>query len=95
MCTSILHSTAVSGSAKGPGGWFALDRAHVSYDHPYHADLEHALTVDFVDAEAGLGGRVAVELSRQSARELAGRLLAALDEADAYEDVTVPAGAQG
>jgi hypothetical protein len=85
MCTTISGKAAVSGSAKGPQGWFALDQAYVGYDHPFHAPLEHALTVDFVNEARGPSCRVAVELTRDSARELATRILAALDEADAYE----------
>jgi hypothetical protein len=42
----------------------------VAYDHPYHALLEHALTIDFVDEAAGPSARVAVELSADSARAL-------------------------
>lgn len=85
MCTTISDTLPVTGSAKGPQGWFALDAVYVSYDHPYHAPLEHALTLDFVNEAQGPGARVAVELSRQSARELLSRLSAALDESDAYE----------
>ena len=32
--------------------------------------LEHALNIDFVDESQGLGARVAVELTPQSARQL-------------------------
>jgi hypothetical protein len=83
MCTTISHTAAVSGCGKGPHGWFDLARVNVGYDHPYRAPLEHAVNIDFVDESAGT--RVAVELTRQSAREVAMRILATLDEADAYE----------
>jgi hypothetical protein len=83
MCTTIAQKAAISGSGKGPAGWFPLAEAYIAYDHPFHARLEHALCLDFVNEAAGQ--RVAVELSRASARDLAQRLLAALDEADAYE----------
>lgn len=89
MCTTIFERAAVSGSGKGPDGWFSVDRANISYDHPFHAQMEHALTVDFVNEEMGTAARVAVELSRESARELAERILTALDEADVYEGVAV------
>ena len=85
MCTTIAASTAVTGSGKGRGGWFSLDRVHVGYDHPAHARLEHAVSLDFVDEGAGPGARVAVELSRESARALAAQIVATLAEADAYE----------
>ena len=86
MCTTIAGKAAVSGSGKGPGGWFALDQAYVGYDHPFHAPFEHALSLDFVNEATGPSARVAVELSRESARDLANRILAALDQADAYEE---------
>ena len=37
MCTNVTIRTDVEGSAKGPQGWFKLDAARVSYDHPFHA----------------------------------------------------------
>lgn len=83
MCTTIAGKEPVTGSGKGPDGWFALSHAYVAYDHPFHAPLEHAVGIDFVD-ESG-GGRVAVELTRASARELAQRILATLEQAEAYE----------
>ena len=85
MCTTIAHKQAVAGSGKGSQGWFALDHAYVGYDHPTHAPFEHSLNIDFVSEAAGPGARVAVELSRESARALAACLLEALDAADVYE----------
>ena len=90
MCTTISHQAAICGSGKGPDGWFRLDHVHVGYDHPFHAQVEHAVNIDFTDRT---GTRVAVELTRESARELVGQLLATLDEADAYE--SHPAGRPG
>lgn len=85
MCTNISHSAAVSGSAQGGNGWFAVSSVYVSYDHPFHVPLEHSLNLDFVNAGAGLGARVSVELDRDSARALAQRILGVLSEAEAYE----------
>jgi hypothetical protein len=85
MCTTISNTDAVSGSGKGRDGWFTIDHAVVGYDHPAHVDLEHAVSIDFVDSNGGPGARVAVELSRESARMLAERLLGTVAEADAYE----------
>ena len=91
MCTTICHSTPASGSAKGAGGWFRIDEVTVGYDHPFHAPLEHAVSIDFTSIGAGgaIGAgashRVAVELERSAARALLTLLRAALDEADAYE----------
>ncbi len=78
MCTGIIETATISGSGKGPAGWFAVNQANVAYDHPFHAPFEHALTIDFVDAAAGPGARVAVELSRDSATRLVEAIRAAL-----------------
>ena len=83
MCTMIAANTAIAGSGKGPQGWFAVDKAIVTYDHPFHADFEHALNIDFVNEAQGPGARVAVELSAESARRLVDSILAALSRADA------------
>ena len=84
MCTTITETVPLSGSAKGARGWFRVDRASVGYDHPYHADLDHALTLDFVD-ETGLGDRVAVELPLEAAHRLLVAIRAAVEQAEAYE----------
>lgn len=79
MCTMIAEKIPASGAAKAAGGgWFTVDHAYIAYDHPYHLSLEHALNLDFVDEGAGPGARVAVELTRESARALAESILAAL-----------------
>lgn len=83
MCTTISQKTAVSGSGKGPTGWFALDHVYLGYDHPYHAPVEHSVNIDFVNEATN--SRVAVELTRESARELAALLQHTLAQADAYE----------
>ncbi|MDG6905920.1 MAG: hypothetical protein JRN20_09065 [Nitrososphaerota archaeon] len=77
MCTGIVETASVSGSGKGPQGWFKLEKVNVSYDHPFHAPLEHALNIDFVNEAEGLSSRVAVELTPESARAL----IRAIDEA--------------
>lgn len=79
MCTMIVEKATVSGSGKGPDGWFPLRQANVSYDHPFHAPLEHAVNIDFVNEELGLGARVAVELSADAAQELVRAITAALE----------------
>lgn len=78
MCSYVVEKTPVKGSAKGPNGWFNLSDACVSFDHPYFASLEHALTIDFIDEAAGPQARVAVELSEKSARDLIRCIEAAL-----------------
>ena len=83
MCTMIVHQAKIFGSGKGPQGWFELCEANVSYDHPFHIRLEHALNIDFVNEAQGPGARVAVELTPESARQLAHTILATLDKAEA------------
>jgi len=66
----IVKKVAVDGSGKGKEGWFPVNQANVSYDHPFHIPMEHALNIDFVNEELGPGARVAVELSEEAARNL-------------------------
>jgi hypothetical protein len=68
MCSYIIRKAALTGSAKGPKGWMRIDTAHVYFDHPYHAPLDHALGIDLINAADGGHERVAVELSAASAR---------------------------
>ena len=83
MCTMIVEKVKIDGSGKNASGWFKLEQADVSYDHPFHAPLEHALNIDFVNESQGPSARVAVELSEQAARDLVHTILAVLDRADA------------
>ena len=83
MCTMIVEKVKIEGSGKGTSGWFQLEGANVSFDHPFHAPLEHALNIDFVNEAQGTSARVAVELSAQAARDLVRTILAVLDEAEA------------
>ena len=83
MCTMIVEKVKVDGSGKGQNGWFKLEQANVSYDHPFDAPFEHALNIDFVNESQGVGARVAVEMSEQAARELVKTILQVLDEAEA------------
>lgn len=83
MCTMIVQQAKISGSGKGAQGWFELREVNVSYDHPYDMPLEHALNIDFVNEAAGPSARVAVELTPESARQLARTILATLERAEA------------
>lgn len=83
MCTMIVRQVAMEGSGKGAAGWFAVRQANVSYDHPFHAALEHALNIDFVNEAQGPGARVAVELNLESARNLMETIRAVLAQAEA------------
>ena len=78
MCSYIVEKARLLGSAKGPKGWMKIDTANVYFDHPFHAPLDHALGIDFINEAEGGRERVAVELSAESARDLVAKILAAL-----------------
>lgn len=80
MCTYVTETLAVTGSAKGPDGWIRVTDATVYFDHPTHALADHTLNVDLRRPADGPGARVAVELSAESARELAQTILKVLDD---------------
>lgn len=82
MCTMIVQRAEMTGSAKGPNGWFRVQGANVSYDHPFHAPLEHAVNIDLVNPADGLDQRVAVELTPASARELVRLISEALERGE-------------
>jgi hypothetical protein len=82
MCSYIVEKAKLFGSAKGPNGWMRIDTANVYYDHPFHAPLDHALGIDFINEAEGARERVAVELSAESARELVQKILAALESGE-------------
>ena len=91
MCTMIVENAKVTGSGKGPDGWFKLRQVNVSFDHPFNAQLEHAVNLDFVNEELGLEARVAVELSPDSAR----RVMEAIGSALARGEREVGSGETG
>ena len=82
MCTMIAKKVALDGSGKGSTGWFTVNQANISYDHPFHIPQEHALNIDFVNESMGLDARVAVELSEHDARQLVKTILDVLDQAE-------------
>ena len=82
MCTMISLQTAVSGSGKGATGWFPISLANVGYDHATHSQLDHALLLDFVNPDLGVGARVAVEMDIASGKALIAQLQAAIAEAE-------------
>ncbi len=94
MCTMIVQQAEINGSGKGGKDWFTVRQVNVSYDHPYHVPLEHALNIDFVDESKGPGARVAVELSVESARNLMQTIHAVLTQAKAGGYLEEPAKAE-
>jgi len=83
MCTMIAEKIQIEGSGKGTNGWFTVNQANVSYDHPFHSPDEYALNIDFVNESLGASARVAVEMSESAARELVQTILAVLEKAEA------------
>ena len=80
MCTYVTETHPVSGSAKGPDGWFRVTDGSVYFDHPVHAPEEHTLNIDFLAPGRGPAARVAVELTAESARALATAIEAVLEQ---------------
>jgi hypothetical protein len=78
MCTYNTEHAQLVGSAKGRQGWFSVAEATVYYDHPVHAAAEHTLNIDLADPVAGPSGRIAMELTASSARELVAAIERAL-----------------
>ena len=85
MCTMIAVSAAVTGSGKGPTGWFPVTGATVGYDHGTHSGTEHALLLDFTNYDLGVDARVALELDLGSGRALMAQLQSAIEAAEAIE----------
>ena len=81
MCTYLTEKIKITGSGKGAAGWFGVSDASVYFDHPVHAMAEHTLNIDFRNPARGAGARVAVELTAESARELARAIQLTLDSA--------------
>jgi hypothetical protein len=85
MCTSIVEIVNAAGAGKTGAGWIELTHSVISYDHPHHALLEEAITIDFVNRALGPGARVAVELTLEAAKELSGALTRAIAAAEVEE----------
>jgi hypothetical protein len=86
MCTSVVEIVGVDGAGVSESGWFPVTSAVVSYDHPHHALLEDAITIDFVNANLGPAARAAVEITLESAKQLVGALTRAIAAAEEMED---------
>ncbi len=87
MCTWITEKVSQAGSARGCPEWISVTQANVSYDHPARAPFDHAVLIDFVNPAAGVGARVAVELSAMSAVALVRALESALTSPEAIRDL--------
>ena len=87
MCTSVVEIVRASGAGKSDGYWFAVTNAVVSYDHPHHALLDEAITIDFVNLDLGPGARAAVEITLESAKQFASALARAIAAAEEMESL--------
>jgi hypothetical protein len=85
MCTSIVEIASAEGAGKSMNGWFSLTHSVVAYDHPQHALLEEAVTIDFVNHGKGAGARAAVELTLDSAKALHAALAKVIEAAEIEE----------
>ena len=85
MCTTIVEIVKSAGAGKGEDGWFNLTTAVVSYDHPHHALLDEAITIDFMNDALGPNSRVAVELTLEAAKILSDALARAIAAAEIEE----------
>ena len=82
MCTMICERAEMEGSGKGRDGGVPLEMVNVSFDHPFNAPWEYGVNIDFVNQSRGVGSRVAVELSPQSAKRLADTIIQALQKGE-------------
>jgi len=82
MCTNISVQTPISGMGRGAAGWFPLTQANVGFDHASHTQSEHALLLDFVNPDMGVGARIAVEMDIASGRALIDKIQAAIAAAE-------------
>jgi hypothetical protein len=78
----IAERVKIEGSGKAAGGWIKVNQANITYDHPFNAPYEHALNIDFVDANSAPGARIAVELTADAARALIATIQQVLDRAE-------------
>jgi len=81
MCTYLTQHVTIEGSGKFADGWSGLHNATVYFDHPVHAMAEHTLNIDFFTAPDATGRRIALELTADTARELAAAIERAIASA--------------
>ena len=70
MCTMITEKALMSGTGKGPKGWFKLQEANVSFDHPTHLHMDYSINIDFMEEVQENNKRIAIELTPESAKNL-------------------------
>lgn len=80
MCTYLTNFVHTQGSVKSALGWQSIDETVVYFDHPVHLHKEHSLNIDFRNSNLGVETRIGIELSRETAKELAETILKTLDQ---------------
>ncbi len=88
MCTSIVEIVRAEGMAKRGDEWFSLTQAAVAYDHARHAPLGDVITLDFINVHLEPGARAGIELTLETAKELAAALERAIAAAG-FEEAEV------
>jgi hypothetical protein len=79
VCTYQTEKVAVRASGKTKEGWQSLNEATVYVDHPVHFPAGHAVMIDVLNPAVGPSARVALELDRESALELAAAIVRAVE----------------
>jgi hypothetical protein len=85
MCTSVVEIVRAEGAGTSEHGWFPVTSVAVSYDHPHHALLEDAITIDFVNPALGPSARAGIEITLESAKALVVALERAIEAAEEME----------
>ncbi|MEZ4718172.1 MAG: DUF6295 family protein [Caldilineaceae bacterium] len=80
----------MAGSGKGAGGWFTLDQAYVSFDHPFNA--RGARAQPGLRQRSRRTGACRGGASLEAARELVATIQAVMAEAEAGGYTDAPSG---
>jgi hypothetical protein len=83
MCTNITMSAPLIGVGRGEQGWFPITQANVGFDHATHSQAEHAILLDFVNPDMGVGARIALEMNIASGKALIEQLQSVIEAAEA------------
>ena len=73
--------------AEKVGFHLKMQMSHMT--HPFNAPWEYAVNIDFVNEDRGVGARVAVELSPESAKLLADSIMKALERGEADPQIQI------
>jgi hypothetical protein len=71
VCTSVTEHLDVVAHGRGQDQWTRFSSALVYYDHPVRATSDHAMVIDFRANGHSPSSRVVIEMTAESAAELA------------------------